>query len=383
MLFPIMKISEVYTQYFSPNAADPRNWESLNSTAEELRYGPNEPDFSIDNRTCCSTCKKIALLLLKIILVPWILYEAITFVAQRIAMAALYPAQSFFVKCCRPSLRTSHLDRRREELPERFAEQGYVIRHVKLEKDGTDYSGLWMGSPETLDNGKWVLHATGNVQPIERAVDLVDSFQSIGYNLLMVNGPGVGRSDGIATAATLGEPQDIGISFLEHAIKANRLVLSGFSLGGAALGEAIHNHDFHLEGDEHKHYLVIRSMCFDSVGNVGRKKTSKGCFAPFSKCVANWTKLEADNVASSRKLLELQIPEVIIQAGEGDTFAHDGMIPEKATLGRRLQKEGITDPELKQFINVPGARHHVPIETILDVIRTWDDTFEEAHDLRA
>jgi hypothetical protein len=345
---------------------------TLNSTREELEFGPSLPDFSIDQRTWCKTCQKIALLVLKIALFPWFLFEVVRWVTQRLLMASLYPAQSSYVKCFKKTAhRTANLDLCRLQIPEQLAGGHPIIRHVRLEKDGISFSGLLLSTAATIQNGKWILQATGSHEPIERAAHLLEAYQTVGFNLLMVNGPGVGRSEGMANAETLGDPQEMGITFLETAINANRVVIAGFSLGGAAIGRAIEEHEFKVD---EKNYLVIRQMSFDKVSNVGRKMFRKkgSCLTHFSRFLTWLGKIEIDNLTSSKRLLELNIPEEIIQSGDADTFTDDGIVMEKATLGRRLKKEGIVHPELKSFRNVPNSGHTMPIESTLDAIRDWE-----------
>ena len=344
-------MTAVYTNLFHPA----RDWNAFRSTQEELRLGPLTADFTIDNRSCWKTCKKVALAILKIILFPWILYEGIRYLFQRLAMAALYPAQSAILKSCiLPEMKTEALDIARIHVP-----PGSIIRHIKLVKDGISYSGLLMGSPGTIENGKWVLQATGNAQPIEYSESYFHDYQSTGYNLLMVNGPGVGRSEGTATAESLGHPQEIALTYLEQVIQATRIVLSGFSLGAGAISQAIKEHDFQFETTK---YLVIQQMTFDSTANVAHKFLSHrntcctSCLAPIARCIIQWTGLNVDNTDASRRLLELEIPEVIIQAGNSVGFQHDGVIPAEATHARTVLQEQMVAH--KYIYRIPNASHN-------------------------
>lgn len=343
------------------------SWESFNSTPEELRFGPKDVDFSIDQRTWCQTCKKVSLFIFKIILFPWIIYDGISFLLQRILMMNLYPAQSTIVKyCMRPAFKTANLDQVRVEIPASFP--GKIIRHVRLEKDGHSYSGLILSTAEKIQNRKWILQATGNLDCFERAAKCMNPYLETDYNVLIVNGPGVGRSDGIATTQNLGKPQEIGISYLEKALGAKEIVMAGFSLGGAAIGEAIMEHEFKNDID----YLAIRQMSFDKVSNVGRKIMEKNgiCLAPFSKFLAILGNTETDSTEASKKLIELEIPEAIVHAGSSSSsFDFDGVIPIKATHGARLQKEGIT--KHKYFYHVPEGKHELPFIQTIQAINDW------------
>lgn len=371
-----MIIHPLYTQFFAQQRND-LNWQNFNSSAEEIELGPKEADFSVDDRTWCQTCTKVALIVLKIILFPWGLFEVIRFATHRVLMTALYPAQSWIVKAAIPAFKTKNLDQRRVTEAKDLASKNYIVRHVCLKKDGTSYSGLLIGKPETMQSGNWVLQATGNGHPVEQATSSAEEYQKIGYNLLLVNGPGVGRSEGMATTQNLWKSQEVALSFLEQAICAKRIVAAGFSLGGAVIGDAIVKH----ECDQKKHdYLVIRQMSFDSVSNVGRKmmKTRAPCLYPFSRFLSRLGDVEIDSVANSRKMIQMNIQEAIIQAGTDETdFHHDQIIHHKATLGRRLHKEGITT--LKSFYYVPNGSHDrhlhsMPFEETRLAIKDWEAT---------
>src|SRR5579872_6026460 len=145
----MMHINPVYNRFFTQTTQD--SWESFKSTPEELFVGPKDVDFSTDQRTWCQTCKKVALFVLKIVLFPWIIYDCVSFLLQRVLMTILYPAQSTLVKCCiLPQFRRSNLDQQRTEIPTHLP--GKIIRHVHLEKDGYSYSGLILSAAEKIQN---------------------------------------------------------------------------------------------------------------------------------------------------------------------------------------------------------------------------------------
>ena len=370
----MITIHPIYQRFFpaESDALPEAPWTEFRSNEAELQDLPSAADFAIDHRTWGQTCKKVALLVLKIVLFPWILFEAVTWLVQRAVMAGLYPAQSYFLKkCAFPQWKGEALDKLRVGLPEQFPKE--VIRHVRLDKNGTSYSGLLLGTPETLGNGKWVLNALGNGQPIETSVRQSLSYHQIGYNVLMVNGRGVGQSRGLAKGSNVGEAQVVGLNFLEQVIKANKIVLVGFSLGGAAIGAAIKEHTF---SPAQRDYLAVRIMSFGSVSHVAHEilKKHNSCFTPIAKGVIAWTDCEIDSVAASQQLTDLHIPEVIIQAGSSQTeFQDDGVIPAAATLGQRLQQAELSEVHLKTFINIPNAKHHVlPIAEILQSIQDWE-----------
>lgn len=320
------------------------------------------PDYSIEPKTWRQTAKHVAIFILKIVLFPWALYELAQFILQRFIMLPLYPAQNSFLKWIIPPFSNTSLDISRTQAAKNLLDKGYVVRHVCLEKQGTRYSGLLIGKKETIENGNWVIQATGNCEPVEySAEEYADNYSKIQYNTLLVNGPGVGRSQGTATPKTMGDAQQVGISFLETLVKAKKIVLAGRSLGGAAIGQAIEQHTFDLNIK----YLVVRQMTFDRASNVCSKNIcpKSGFLRTLVKKLVRWAGCEMDSTISSKKLADLNIKEVIVQAtceeviGVPSThqFQTDGPIINRASLGYRLVKTNTLKE--KVFLSLPNAPH--------------------------
>lgn len=326
----------------------------------------------------------------KIILSVWALHTILRYVAQRLIMIPLYPAQSRIFKRI-IGFRQNRLNQTRSEISQVLGEKGFLTRDVSLEKNGIRYSGLLIGHKDTINNGQWVLQATGNIQHIESpAQDYAEEFIKAGYNTLLINGPGVGKSQGEATPASMGDAQQVGIAFLETAIKAKKIALAGYSLGGAAIGQAVLKHDF----KENVKYLVVRQMTFDRASTIaeifvrpipgqifgyfndgGYYKVAKVLFKITARILPRlrfivpgfikWAGCEMDSVAASKKLEKLKIKEVIIQAGKNEVpaeklptvndFQDDGVIEAEVSLGRALIAEGVTHE--KVFICLVGAGH--------------------------
>jgi hypothetical protein len=360
----------IYQEFFSSNIQEPSKlpWEWLNSTSLEDKDIPASIDFSISKPAAGwdELAKKIAMIVLKVILFPWGIYELTKYFVQRIAMIPLYPAQSNLVKNhIAPELSVERLNKERAATAKYLRQNGYIVRHVALEKDGTVYSGLLIGHKTTIHNGNWALQATGNAEPIEySAENFAKAYCRLNFNTLLINGPGAGQSKGEANPKTMGEAQEIGMSFLETALKAKKMILGGRSLGGAALGRGVMQHDFKTDVS----YLVVRQMTFDSVSNITKKLLSDR-IAPWigrlAKNLIKWSGCEMDSVEVSRHLQKLGIKEIIVQsttrhveAGEipvKENFRSDGVIPGKASLGYRLIKEKIT--ENKVFCCIEKGRH--------------------------
>lgn len=378
----ISKVSclPIYDRLFGPDAKS-KDFTLLNSSEVDCKADVSQlpVDFAIESapRTGLDVAKAIGAMALKMILFPWALYELTKYTVQRLIMAALYPGQSriitFFLGLAIPAASSRGIDLERANVAKVLQNGGYV-RHVVLEKNGVRYSGLMMGHHNTIHNGNWVIQATGNLEFIEHsAVGMAATYQGYGYNTLMINGPAMGRSQGHATPDSIADAQVVGIEFLETAVRARKLVLAGRSLGGAAIGQAILKHHFKKDVD----YLVVRQMTFDRVSNICAEHV--GILGRLARRLVEWTGLEMDSVAASRRLQELGIREVIVQAStrplkagtvpaEAD-FTGDGPIPASGSLGYHLVKEGVTDQ--KVFYCLPNADHmtHAAVEAAAADIR--------------
>ncbi|MBS0616365.1 MAG: hypothetical protein JSR58_07440 [Verrucomicrobia bacterium] len=355
----------IYSKYF--NTATDINWESFRSKASDYTTPLSKLPADISVKTEKSwqeLAKQISLVIFKIVIFPLFIYALGKYIIQRILMTPIYPAQSRIVKLFVPMLRTSRLDLYRKDVAEKFNKNGNVCRQVVLEKDGNRYSGLLIGTEDKIRNGNWVLQATGNAEPIEHSVEIFfNYYQKMGYNVLCINGPSVGKNEGQATPSEMGDAQQLGILLLETAIKAKKIVIAGRSLGGAAIGQAILKHEF----KEDIRYLVVRQMTFDRASNIVGKFARMIVHSRFEYLAAlavTWSGCEMDSVAASKKLQQKKIQEIIIQcsthefdpkAPKKEHFQTDGPILFDASLGYTLVEEGITDN--KVFIGLTNAGH--------------------------
>ena len=354
-----IKYLPLYDRYFHEN--QPENGrqdleeEGFASKTFNLPLSKLPVDFSIQDQSLTLTWqeagKRVVLIVLKMILFPWGLYELSKYTLQRLIMIPIYPAQSRIIKSLFPELNGKAIDQERAAAVLKLNRSSYLVREVVMEKNGVRYNGLLIGRRDNLQNGRWVLQATGNAEPIEScAPDYSFDHARSHFNTLLINGPSVGKSEGTATPDTIGDAQEIGLSFLETAIKAHHIVMAGFSLGGAAIGLAIEKHSF----NDNVRYLALRQMTFgrlsSMVGTLGKK-------------IIKWAGCEMDSVAASRKLAALTIKEVIVQAASRpagslptmEDFQHDGCILPQASLGYALIKEGVITN--KTFVCLPEADH--------------------------
>lgn len=347
-----MHVLPIYNDLFSDAKVSTNYglWERFKTypDTQEVIF-PSKVDFSSnEQKTWGDTLKKITLILLKIVLVPWIFYDGIKYLLRKITMYSALPAQFIGVK---------KLDSLRKQALNLLNFDRYIARHVSLEKNGTRYSGLLIGHSSTISNGKWVLCAKGNFAPYEGCIPQARIYIDSGFNVLFINPPNVGRSKGSATPDTLGDTQEIGLCFLELAIKAKKIAWVGVSLGGAAIGRAIMQHTF----QPNINYLVIRLMTFDKLSSIAKRMTGT-----IGSVVTKWLGYEMDSVAASRKLQELNIHEVVIQGGDDDLIGNTSLLD-------ALKREGVT--ENKTFTIIPGVSHnYFASDELKEAIGFWDET---------
>ncbi len=326
-----------------------------NSTSEELGRATvkSTPAFVMNDRLSHPAAKYAPLATLAFIF-PLLLYEAVRVLLQRLIMIFLYPAQSGCLKKMYKDLDPNELNKFRVQNGKEFEKLGYFLKEVTLERNGVRYDGLMIGKKDAIENGNWILQASGNRLPIEDSVHCSQIYAQAGFNTLLINGPSVGRSEGHATPQSMGEAQETGLQFLETTIKAQKIALAGYSLGGAMMGQAIIQHEFQKDVK----YLVIQQATFDRTSNIVKQKMPP-ILNKLAEQLIHWTGLEMDNVEASRKLADLGINEVIIQASDQvpqdeakiskNNFKTDGVIPAQGSLGYSLVEGGLPNKIYKLF----------------------------------
>jgi hypothetical protein len=289
-------------------------------------------------------------------------------------MAYVYPAQnSCYKKCSKQAERIQAIV---DSPSMQLLMKEDIVRQIVLEKNGVQFSGWMISDPARRENGQWALQAAGNGEfTLEYVAHIGKQYMDSNFNTILVDNPGVGDSQGTSTPATMGEVQELALTFLETQKNVNKIAVIGRSLGGAAIGRAVLQHDFNPKIQ----YLVIPQMTFGSLSHIAKKMVKaiapclKGLVAP----IIRWTDLEMDNVAASNKLAACNIPECIINCRDPMTgeYALDGVIPGKATLGARLQKMGISQHLKITSYSTPTNFEHNSRESFdltADILSRWD-----------
>lgn len=290
--------------------------------------------------------------------------SAIEYVAQRYLMSYVYPAQTVRGKATLNQ--ESKIKAALEKAKQLQANDPHFrVQEITLRKNGLKLNGWVIYDPDLRENQNWVLQAVGNSKAVEEFIPLIEKkYIDAGFNTLLVNNPGVSKSEGIATPKSIGETQAFALSYLEK-LGAKKIALAGHSLGGAAIGQAILLHSFKPD----LQYLVVQQMTFGRLSHVA------GRMYPFFQYLTAplfWLiNLEMDTVAASEKLDALNIPEHILNKREGDIFAHDKVIPGEATLAHLLHKTKLAKKKVMDYFVPFDHNEKGYLEITADILRKW------------
>jgi len=242
------------------------------------------------------------------------------------------------------------IDKYRQYQFQQLTSENFECRRIALNKSGINYDAFVLEHETTKNNGQWIIIAGGNCWIGESAIgSCAEKYKELGFNILFVNGPGVGRSSGWPTSYSIGAGQEAGLQFLEEVIGAKKILLYGSSLGGGAQAEAIQGHDF-KEGVD---YMVWGDRTFDTLSNA-----ASGMVTSLAKPLFFLLGIELDTLAGAKKLQKLCIPHIVIQNSLSvintgalhldnpiNESGTDGVIPNAASLFVGLQKAGIQDSQ--------------------------------------
>jgi hypothetical protein len=338
-------VNPIYNTFF-PEKGNPspiENWKHFQGGSR------GDIDFSSSiEKTWRETARDVLVFLLKIIFFPWGLYEGSKALIERIVMRVIYPAQGYS-KDEVNALRTTLFKNLK-------AQHDFIWREVTLEKNGYRYHGFVLGHKTTISNGKWAIFAPGNQTTAEEVFNYQyeKPYLDAGFNVLTINGPGVSLNKGAATKDRMGDAQEVGLCYLETAIKAKKIVLAGHSLGGAAIGQAILKHTFKKDVS----YLAIRMMTFSRLSCIAKAIAGSG-----AETLVRWSGAEMDSVAASQKLQDKKIPEIIFEA------SRDALMG-RVRLADALKKESLM--KNKREITLDADHNDIPEDRITTEIQRWD-----------
>lgn len=251
----------------------------------------------------------------------------------------------------------------RWELFKTLTQEKFECRRVCMDKSGISYDAFAFEHETTKGNGQWVVIAGGNCMIGEYHGDeFVRDFKEKGFNVLFVNGPGVGCSTWFPTSYSIGAGQEAGLQFLEKVAGAKKILQYGLSLGGGAIGEAVQYHDYKVDEID---YLVWSDRSFDTLSNAASSMVTKAV-----KPIFFLLGIELNGVKGAKKLQELGIPLIVTQnsqlvAGngllpldlDGEDAGTDGVIPNATSMYAGLKKAGLTDENLIKCYGGPDILH--------------------------
>jgi hypothetical protein len=237
---------------------------------------------------------------------------------------AIYPSTYLFSKAdCNQTARTV--------IPE-LEKQGFTVMRKSFTKGGTTYDVWMISKPETIDNGKWSLHAFGNGMYMEQAMSEVGVYNgTLECNTLLINGPAVGHSGGVPTRYQYGAGFEAGLQFLEKKVNATHIIFKGLSLGNGMISEAVLQHDFTDGLKSNRKYLAVSDRSFSSLSEL-----AGALVGSVVKPIFYLTGTELDGLGAAKKLSDLKIQQIVIQ-NSSDKEGTDGVIPNSAGMAAPLK----------------------------------------------
>jgi hypothetical protein len=231
----------------------------------------------------------------------------------------------------------------------------WKYKRFTIEVDGYKIDAAIMGTAQTLNNGKWLLHSNGISSRYEGTLGssiFKQILSELNSNAIVFNYPGVGASSGPPNKETMIKAYRAMLTFLEdkkNGIGAKEIIGYGFSLGGGIQGEALKTHRLKKDVD----YVFVKDRTFSKLNHVIKKSLP---ILSFLAKILGW---DMDSIESSKKL---QAPEIIIQSADTDCYIllknssriiHDGVIPAEASIAKTLLDDQTCPKQEKVFIGIP------------------------------
>lgn len=202
---------------------------------------------------------------------------------------------------------------------------------------GLRLHGWWL--PAQGEAQGTVLHLHGNAANVSNHLPLVAWLPAAGFNLLLLDYRGFGRSEGKPTLAGVVDDAAAALAWLRarREVDANRLIVLGQSLGGATALRL-------LARDGAGVRLAVIEAAFASYRGIARDAALRSVvLAPLLPLVAMLPAREHDPIAA---LPAIMVPLLLVHgtADEVIPFAHGEQLAAAAPAGT-------------EFLRVAGARH--------------------------
>jgi hypothetical protein len=257
-----------------------------------------------------------------------------------------------------------------------------IAKRINVLVDGKVVDAFICGRPENINNGKWILVATGVGRCMEDMDNYTEFDSSFQQNYLFFNYPGVGASEGFPSKTQVVNTYNAMLHFLEDVEKgigAKEITCWGRSIGGAIQAESLKDHTFKNEVK----YTIIRDRTFSRLSDV----------AWYTK-VLKFVGWEFDGVHASERLEELKRDEIILQTAHRkpsiikstfseterlqekdlyyniedpltpDSVIHDGTISPSSSLAYALLSKQMSW-QYKKFISVSQEKGHYTLPSFM------------------
>jgi hypothetical protein len=253
--------------------------------------------------------------------------------ARRIALMALLGMSTFSLAGCIEGF-FFYPDSARYTSPEQF---GLRAEDVRMQApDGTRLHGWFLPASGTAKGT--VLHLHGNAANVSNHLPLVAWLPARGYNVLMLDYRGFGRSEGKPTLDGIVEDA---LAALEHLrsrpdVDRGRLVVLGQSIGGATALRM-------LARDSAGVRLAIIDSSFPSYRGIARDATAGSAMAPLASLAApGLPGADKDPVTA---LKSISVPLIFMHG------TRDGVIPHANSDALHAAAPS------SQLWKIPGADH--------------------------
>ncbi len=278
---------------------------------------------------------------------------ALALIVRKIVQACLgyasYPAASRFS--------SSELNKIAKENIAELENANYQVKEIILSKSGYSYKGYIISHKDTKDNGNWQIQALGNGMAAEPFMkDIAEENNKNNLSTLLINGFTTSGSGGHPTRFALGAGFEAGLQYLENEIKAQNIIMHGYSLGGGMMSEAILQHDFSKGVKNGIKYAMISKCTFSKLSDV-----AAAVVGSIVKPIFFLAGQQLDAASAAKKLIRLNIPHIIVQSSEKS----DGVIPKKASVGQFLHDKKL-DAFNHTFLESKEVYHCKPLPTDIE-----------------
>jgi len=302
---------------------------------------------------------------------------------RSITLAYLYPAAHTMVneKINDPN-KSSHAILRmpweKAEKIESLTSQGWTVEEGLLRKNGRTYKYYYAKHPDNKSNQIAVFAPGSTTCALDSLSVMGRSAQQLRFNFLIADSPLVDENDGDLTSDTLGEAQDLAISFAESLVLENKkehpeehpkVLVIGHSIGGATTSEGVLQHEQFLTEID---YQFVFYKTLESVSKIAAQ------ILPGAPTLIEFAGLGLNCVSAVERLQNEGIPVVIVNSKKDRMIAYDESLAHAFVQGGKKDSTGFCIVNTNDNHN----RFHLPEQEIqhnfTDAIqKTWRDQIQK------